>query len=60
MNLAQAYVELGRMDEARAELKEALRVAPQFSIDFFRRIVPYKDPSVTERTVAALRKAGLD
>lgn len=57
--LAAAYIELGREAEARAEATEAQRLNPQFSLEVWRQRAPYKDPAVLERTLAALRKAGL-
>jgi hypothetical protein len=53
------YSELGWEAEAQAEMKEALRINPQFSLAAFRRQLPYKDPTALERHLAALRKAGL-
>jgi adenylate cyclase len=57
--LAVAYSELGREEEARAEAAEILRLSPNFSLEGARRISPMKDPALTERFIAALRKAGL-
>jgi TolB-like protein/class 3 adenylate cyclase/Tfp pilus assembly protein PilF len=59
VNLALLYSELGREQEARAEVAEVLRLSPNFSLEGVRRTWPYKDPAVTERMLAALRKAGL-
>jgi hypothetical protein len=36
-----------------------LRIMPQFLVEVWKRMVPYKDPAVTERIAAAMRKAGL-
>jgi adenylate cyclase len=57
--LAAAYSELGREEEARAEVAEVLRLNPYFSIEGLRQRVPYKDPAELERYLDALRKAGL-
>jgi adenylate cyclase len=57
--LAVSYSELGRGEEARAAGAEMLRIMPQFSVEKWKRMAPYKDPTVTERIAAALRKAGL-
>jgi adenylate cyclase len=57
--LAISYSELGREEEARAAGAEVRRLVPQFSIEKWKRMAPYKDPAVTERFAAALRKAGL-
>jgi adenylate cyclase len=57
--LAFCYVELGRQAEAEAEAAELLRVMPNFSLESFKQNVPIKDQALLERTLAALRKAGL-
>lgn len=59
MNLATAYSELGREEEARAEVTEVLLINPQFSLETLRQTAPVKDPATLERVFAALRKAGL-
>jgi adenylate cyclase len=57
--LAVSYSELGREEEARAAGAEMLRIMPQFSVERWKRMAPMKDPAITERWAAALRKAGL-
>jgi hypothetical protein len=57
--LAISYSELEREEEARAETAEVLRLSPTFSLDVVRQTWPFKDPAALERTLAALRKAGL-
>jgi adenylate cyclase len=57
--LAAIYSELGREAEARAEGAEVVRLNPPFSIEVLRQRLPYKDPAIVERHIAALRKAGL-
>jgi adenylate cyclase len=59
VGLAATYSELNREVEAEAEVAEVLRINPQFSLEVHRQRVPYKDPAVLERHLAALRKAGL-
>jgi adenylate cyclase len=59
VGLAATYSELNREVEAEAEVAEVLRINPQFSLEVHRQRVPYKDPAVLERYLAALRKAGL-
>jgi adenylate cyclase len=59
MNLATAYSELGREEEARSEAAEVLRINPQFSLEVLKQTAPVKDPAVAERVFSALRKAGL-
>jgi hypothetical protein len=50
---------IGRERDAQAEAAEVLRINPKFSLDYYARILAYKDPSVRDRIVGALRKAGL-
>jgi adenylate cyclase len=57
--LTISYSELGREAEARAEAAEVLRLSPTYSLDVVRQTWSYKDPADLERTLAALRKAGL-
>ena len=57
--LAIIYSELGREEEARAEVAEALRINPKYSLEVLRQTWPYKDPAVLERYLDGLRKAGL-
>jgi adenylate cyclase len=57
--LAGIYSELGREEEARAAAAEVLRLNPNFSLDAWKQQVPFKDPTIVERWVAAARKAGL-
>jgi len=59
LNLAAAYSELGRTEEAQAEVAEVLRINPQFSLEVYKERAPIKDPALLERHIAALRKAGL-
>jgi hypothetical protein len=58
-NLAVIYSELGREEEAQAEVAEMLRISPTFSLETVRQNIPFKDPAALERHLAALRKAGL-
>jgi adenylate cyclase len=59
LNLAVVYSELGRGEEARAEVAEVLRINPQWSLEIWKQRQPYKDPAMSERDFTALRKAGL-
>jgi hypothetical protein len=56
---AGCYAELGRLEEARAEAAEVLRLNPNFSLEVLRQKIPYKDPAFLERYLAAQRKAGM-
>jgi tetratricopeptide (TPR) repeat protein len=59
LQLANCYAQMGRLDEARAEVAEVLRIAPHFSLEVLRQSFPFKDPAVLERELDAWRQAGL-
>jgi tetratricopeptide (TPR) repeat protein len=59
LTLAAVYSELGKEAEARAEIAEVLRLNPNFSLEVHKEREPIKDPTLLERHIAALRKAGL-
>jgi TolB-like protein/Flp pilus assembly protein TadD len=57
--LASCYGQLGRKDEASAAWTKALTINPDYSLEFKRRLLPYKNPAEFEDFVEGLRKAGL-
>jgi adenylate cyclase len=57
--LAATYSMMGREQEAGAEAAEVLRLNPKFSVDSYAKRLAFKDQSVTDNFVDALRKAGL-
>ena len=57
--LAAAYGQIGRLDEAREQWREALRVNPGYSLEHRRKVLPYKNPADFEAVVEGLRKAGV-
>jgi len=59
LGLAATYSMMDREKEARAEAAEVLRINPKFSVDYYAKVLNFKDQSVNDRIVAALRKAGL-
>ena len=59
LHLLVSYSELGRDAEARAELAEIRRLNPNVNLEWYRRVMPFKDPADLERYLTALRKAGL-
>jgi adenylate cyclase len=59
VHLASIYSELSLEKEAQAEVTEILRLSPSFSMENITQRLPYKDPLVLERFLAALHKAGL-
>jgi protein involved in temperature-dependent protein secretion len=57
--LCSIYSLAGRMDEARVQAKEIMRLNPNFSVERLARTDPTKNQIVKKRYIDALRKAGL-
>ena len=57
--LAASYAELGRMEEARTQAAQFIRLSPRTSIDAWRHRLPYKDKKVLDRLYSSWRKAGM-
>ena len=57
--LCSIYSLTGRMEEARAEANEVMRLNPKFSLKRFERTLPYKNLEPKNRYIDALSKAGL-
>jgi TolB-like protein/Flp pilus assembly protein TadD len=58
-HLAATYAQLGRLEEARAEIEAALRLDPSLSVSFYRNRVHYANAADLEHYLDGLRKAGL-
>ena len=64
-NLAVAYVQLEKMDDARAQVAELLRISPQLTLEGFKHAeehgvgYPLKDRALAARELADVAKAGL-
>ena len=59
LSLAAQYAELGRDEQARAEVREVLRLHPKFSLDSFAKTLTFNDQSFVNRRLELMRKAGL-
>ncbi|ANK92523.1 MULTISPECIES: adenylate/guanylate cyclase domain-containing protein [Rhizobium] len=57
--LAACYGHLGRFEEARETWQEVLRVNPDYSLEYRRKVLPFKNPADFELVVEGLRKAGV-
>jgi TolB-like protein/class 3 adenylate cyclase/Flp pilus assembly protein TadD len=57
--LVMIYSDLGRMQEAKKQAAEVLRVNPEFTIEGWAKANPFKDPAIVEHRKELLRKAGL-
>ena len=60
LNIAIDLVRLGRIDEAKARVRSNLaKNDPKFTQAKWRQVYFYSDPSIVDREVADLAKAGL-
>jgi len=59
VRLAVSYVLMGRMEEARSEVAEVLRIEPKYSAARVLNRAPYRDYDVKLLIIEALGKAGL-
>ena len=59
IGLTIAYAVSGREEEAKAQAEEVLRMDPSFSLQSFVGRLPSRNQTEKERTIEALRKAGL-
>ena len=57
--LAAVYAQLGRMEEAKSEAIEALRIDPHFSVQRVAQRLPLKDTAALARLIDGMRQAGL-
>ncbi|NRP75388.1 hypothetical protein ILFOPFJJ_06311 [Ensifer psoraleae] len=59
LQLAVAYMRLGREAEARAAVAKMLKAAPTATIESWRQTWNFRDPSILDRAAADLARAGL-
>jgi tetratricopeptide (TPR) repeat protein len=59
LTLASACILAGREAESRVAAAKVLKINPMFSLEQYARIIPIRDRSFIDRTIDALRKAGL-
>ncbi len=57
--LCSIYSRTGRMEEARFQANEVMKLNPKFSLKRFEMTLPYKNLEAKDRYIEALRKAGL-
>ncbi len=58
--LCIVYSLLDRMEEARNEAKEILKIDPKFTLAHIAKVDPKKNPAAKKQAIEALRKAGLN
>ena len=59
LQLVTVYSMAGQEQEARAAAAEVLKINPKFSLEQYAKTLYFKNKSDTDRTLEALRKAGL-
>jgi TolB-like protein/class 3 adenylate cyclase/Tfp pilus assembly protein PilF len=59
IGLTATYAQMGRMEDAREQAAALMKIDPRFSLERWARTMRYRDPADTERSLDALRKAGL-
>ena len=57
MLLAATYGQTGRLDEAREQWREVLRVNPDYSLEHRRKVLPYRTPRISSASSRAREKA---
>ena len=59
LTLAATFAETEKMEEARAEVSEVLRINPKYTVRLVPQSFPWKEQSEIDRLSNSLRKAGL-
>ena len=57
--LAASYSLLNRTAEAHKAAEDIMRIHPNFSLEYYANMIPYKNQETKNKYVEALRKAGL-
>jgi len=57
--VAASLALLGRTEEARKAMRARLAVAPDFTMSYMRKYIPYRDAEFVERYLRGLPEAGL-
>ena len=59
LQLTATYSMMGREEEARAAAAEIMKINPKFSLEWYKKTLYFKNTDDIDRTIEALRKAGL-
>ena len=59
LQLTAAYSMMGHEEEARAAAVEVMKINPKFTLERYAKTLYFKNKTDTDRTIEALRKAGL-
>ncbi len=59
LGLTSLYISMDRIEDAKHQAREVLRLYPNFSLEYFAKTLTLKDQSVINAMIENLRKAGL-
>jgi len=59
LGLTSLYISINRIEDAKHQAREVLRLYPNFSLEYFAKTLTLKDQSVINAMIENLRKAGL-
>ena len=59
IGLTACYAQMGRLDDARAQAAEVLRIDPKFTVTRYAQARSYRFPEHAQDNLDALRQAGL-
>jgi adenylate cyclase len=59
ITLAATFAEIDKLEEAKVEVKEVLRINPKYTVKLVPRSFPWKDQTELDRLADSLREAGL-
>jgi adenylate cyclase len=59
LQLTATYMMMGREEEARAAAIEVMKINPKFSLEWYAKTIYFKNQNDIDKTINALRKAGL-
>jgi adenylate cyclase len=59
LQLTAAYMMMGREEEARAAAAEVMKINPKFFLEWYTKTIYFKNQNDIDKTIDALRKAGL-
>jgi hypothetical protein len=57
--LAIAYMRLGRLDDARAEVGKMMKINPKLTVQAWKLGYAFRDPAILDRYALDLVQAGL-
>ena len=59
LQLTATYMMMGREEEARAAAAEVMKINTKFSLEWYAKTIYFKNQNDVDKTIDALRKAGL-